>query len=451
MRKVTIFLICCLCFVTLSAPLSASAAYVPEKDVNSETAYMVNIDTGTVIFKKDENKKMYPASFTKIMTFIVATEALKGQDLKGVMVTAPSYIYDELYGLGASTADIRQGEKVSMYDLLHAMLIPSACEAASIVADYVGKGSIPKFVEQMNAKAKALGANNSHFVNAHGLHNPDQLSTAYDMYLITREAMKNPLFMEICSKSRYTMTPTEKHPASSKWIITNTNWMMDKVLGGTKYYYPYVKGIKTGTTDESGKNLITSAAKDGYNYLLVTMGAPVKYPNGDKINDILSFIDHKSLYAWAFDKYKVKTVLKANETIQEVKLKNCWGTDHMLLAPAKDVTALLPSDVDVTSIQRIPQVPSEIKAPIQKGDKVGTVKLKLADETFLTVDLVATADAKRSTLLFVWNGILSVFSSFWFKLAVILCILAVGGYIVFMISVNKKRKKYKVIKRKRRF
>ena len=447
-QKFRALIACLLTVVIFASSFSAGAAFAPEQAINSEAAYLVNLDTGMVMYKKNENKKLYPASLTKIMTAILVLES--GKDLDKTVVTAPSYIFDDLWKLDASTAGIMAGEQITLRDLLYALMLPSACEAGSILADYFGGGSIPKFVAQMNARAKELGCKNTHFVNAHGLHNPDQQTTAYDMYLITKHAMTLTPFMEIACTPKYTMQATNKHPKTRN--IYHTNEILRTTSSYSKYYYPYMKGIKTGTTDESGKNLVSTASKNGYNYLLITMGAPLKYSNGKPVGDNGSYIDAINLYDWAFDNFKMKTVITKTDTVADVKVTQSWDRDHVLLVPEKDVTALLPSMVDPSSIQKdLSEVPKSIQAPVKKGQVICQIKLKLADEQFETVNLVASEDAGRSTILYVWDGVKGFFSSLWFKLIVGFLVVLLAAYFFFMVMYNKKRQKNKVVRRKRKF
>lgn len=431
--------------VILCSSFSVSAAFTPtEKSLNSKSVYMVNTDTGTVIYKQNEHEKLYPASFVKVMVAIMVLE--KFPDPKKITVTAPNYIFDELFVIGgASTADIRQGEKVRMIDLLYAMILPSACEAGSIIADYMGNGDIPGFVEQMNKRAKELGCKDTNFVNAHGLHNPDQVSSAYDMYLIAKHAMTFPLFAKIATTRQYEMPKTNKH--STPRNIYHTNTMM---TAATDYYYPYIKGIKTGTTDESGKNLMSLATKSGYNYMLITMGAPTKYDNGNLIKDNLCFIDTQNLYTWAFDNYAVKTVVEKKDSVADVKVKLSWDADHVLLTPKEDVTALLPSDADITSVQQIPNLPESINAPVKAGQKIGTLTLKLAGEEIGKVDLIASKDVNSNAFLSFLNSVKKIFSSTIFKIIIVAIILLIVLYLVFIIAYNKKYKRNRVHRSRRR-
>lgn len=429
-----------------ASPSNGQSASSPDLGftVNSEAVYLVSYDSGTVLYQKNADKKMYPASLTKIMTAIIAIENCS--DLETV-VTAPGYIFDDLFELNVSNADIRHGEQIRMIDLLYALMLRSACEGASIIADYVGGGSIDNFVQMMNDKAQELGCNNTHFVNPHGLHDDNQYTTAADMYKITKYALDNlPIFKEIACSNSYVMPATNKH--SSERTIYHTNTMMDERRAG-KYYYAPIKGIKTGTTDESGRNLVSMASQDAYTYVLVTMGAPMYYDNGDAISDNLAFIDAKQLYQWAFDKWIIQPVVKPTSPEGEVKVRLSKDKDVVQVFPEKEIQRLLRKDIDISSLQKIKTLEESVDAPVKKGDVLGTMEVKLADETLATVNLVAGEDLDRSIWLFILDCIKKVFTSIWFKLAVVILIILIALYVAYAVMYNKRKHRRK--RRTRRF
>lgn len=423
------------CSAVFTPPLSASAAYQPDSDIYSEAAYMVNTDSGAVVYAKNENQKMYPASLTKIIVCMMVLETETDMQKKLKMTYE---IRDELYGTGASTIDLQPGEEITVEDLLYAALVPSACDAAAILAEYYGDGSQAAFVEKMNQKAQELGAVNTHFVNAHGLHDDNQYTTARDMYLITKAALATPGFEEIATTKRYTFKATNKHPEERTYSHTNLG-MLDSQYGGS-YYYPYAKGIKTGPTDESGKNLVTMASKDGFNYVLVTMGAPLEL---DGVKQNLSIKDHQQLYKWAFSTFAFKTVLKTTETIGTVKVRLSSDTDTLQLSPKEDLTILLPNNIDLSSIQQVVEVPESIDAPVEKGAVIGTVKLKLNDQIIGQSDLIASMSVSKNFIYGIWDWISSVMSSIWAKIILGIVILLVVFYIVVTILYNRKKKRRK--------
>lgn len=422
-----------------------AVSFTPNSEIYSEAVYLKNLDTGEVIYQKNADKKEYPASLTKIMTAILVLENV--DDIDNTMVTAPPYVFDELYKTGASTADFRPNETASVKDLMYGMILQSACEAASILADYVGGGSVSKFVQMMNDKAKSLGATSTNFTNPHGLFDENQYTTAHDMAIITEYAMSLSRFNEIADTKTYTIGPSNKH--TEPRTVSHTNLMLDKVKGG-EYYYPYVKGIKTGTLDEAGRCLVSSASKDGYNYLLVTLNAPLKDADGN--NKYYNFMDAITLYEWAFKYFKNTVLLQSSEEVGEVPVRFSSGNDYVLVCPKDSFSALWPSTLDTSAIQRVINLEQEVDAPVKKGDKLGTMELKLSGETLFKVDLVAKDGVERSELEYNLYLAKQFISSTWFKATVALIVALIILYLIIHgISSKKKRRKIKKISKRRQF
>ena len=222
--------------------VSASAVdYGCNVETKSKGVYLENLDTGAVILTKSAEEKMYPASTTKIMTYAIVADNVT--DFDNTMVDINEAVFKDL-DIESTVMGLSKhvGEKYSIRDLLYGMMLPSGNDAALVLADYVGGGSIPAFVEKMNAKAQELGCDGTNFVNPHGLHDPNHYSTAKDMATITKYAITKPDFMTITSTVSYT-------PARFDQPLTNTNFMMINNADTAKYYYPNVKGVKTGYTD----------------------------------------------------------------------------------------------------------------------------------------------------------------------------------------------------------
>lgn len=389
-------------------PTVVDASYKISFEINSQAAYMINLDTDTVLYEKNSTTQLYPASMTKVMTALVALENVS--DLENTIVTAPSYIFDEFVGYNVSTADIRHGEEVRMIDLLYALILPSACEAGSIIADYVGGGSIQTFVDMMNDKAIELGAYDTNFANAHGLFHPDQVSTCQDISLIAKAALEYPIFEKIASTSSYLMPVTNKH--SEERYITHTNYMMSASRGGS-YYYPDVSGIKTGSIDEIGKNLVSTASRNGYNYMLVTIGAPTKDENGVSYSSSTNkaFEDAIALYDWAFASFETQVILKKGDILEEVAVTFGADQDFVTLIAARDVTALLPVNAEPSTILMEPIIlADDVVAPIQQGAVLGKLELKIQNVPFAIVDLLAAETVYRNEARYSVNFYLNFFN-----------------------------------------
>ena len=388
-----------LCFLTalaFSLPLfcenvHAAVSFSPDFDVYSEAALLINLDTNDVMYQKNADKQMVPASLTKIMTAVLLLEQYRNDvaALSTTYVSGGYECFDELYMTGASTADIRRGEMVSYKDLLYALMLRSACEAANIIAVNIG-GSLSGFAEMMNLKAKQLGMNDTHFTNAHGLFWENHYTTANDLAKLTIYAMSLPLFYEIACTEVYEMEETEYHEARS---ISHTNVMMSKGNGG-EYYYEYVKGIKTGTLDEAGRCLISTAYKDGYRYLLITLGAPQQDENGNNV--MYNMIDHKNIYEWAFNTFEYTTVISGTEEIAEVGVEYGDGVDYVIVRPSEEYSRIWSRRVPTDSVHRSITLSENVIAPVSEGDVLGKMELQYGGETLATIDLVATKGVQRS-------------------------------------------------------
>lgn len=443
-----------ICFLTVAIlithfnflnPTIVDASYKVSFKIHSEVAYLLNLDTGTVLYEKDSDVQMYPASMTKVMTALVAIENC--DDLENTIVTAPSYIFDEFVGVNISNADIRHGEEVRMIDLIYALILASACEAASIIADYIGGGDIQVFVDMMNAKAQEIGAYDTNFGNSHGLFHPEQFTTCRDMSLIAQAAMDHPIFEKIASTSSYLMPTTNKH--SEERYVTHTNYMMSPTRGGA-YYYPGVIGIKTGYITEVGRNLVSMASRNGYNYLIVTMGASLTDENGNYYpsGTNKAFEDHIALYDWAFDSFETQVILKKGDILEEVSVSFGAKQDFVTLEAARDVTALLPINAEASTILKEPiLLAEEVIAPIQQGAILGKLELKVQNESFAIVDLVAVETVYRNEAQFK----MSFFANFFNKPHVIGMLFLLGFLIICYIMLLIRYQRLKSRKAQRRY
>lgn len=368
--------------------------FTPGDDLKiySEAVYLVNMDTKEVVFQKNADKQLVPASLTKIMTAVILIEQFKDDisALSTTYVSGKSTSFDELYMTGCSTADIQIGERVSYKDLLYALMLRSACEAANIIAYNIG-GSLEGFARMMNDKAAELGCKNTHFTNAHGLFWENHYTTAHDMAIITEYALTLPMFQEISCSAEYTMEATNFHGKERK--IVHTNYMMSKANGG-EYYYEYVKGIKTGTLDEAGRCLVSLAMKDGYTYLLVTLNAPQKDENG--ANHFYNFDDAKSIYSWAFRNFEYTDIIAGTEEKAEVPVEYGDGQDFVIVRPAESYSRIWDKSVPLSAIHEVITLDKNVVAPVNAGDKLGTIELQYAGETMVKMDLISTTSLKRS-------------------------------------------------------
>ena len=372
----------------------------------SESVYMINLDTGDVIVDINGEEERVPASLTKIMTAAIVLDKFEGSEkkMKAEYVSSGTEAFDELYGTGASTADIQPDEKVNYYDLLAALMLPSSCEAANIIAINLA-GSINDFCDLMNKKAEKLGMKNTHFSNAHGLFVSQNYSSCKDIATLCKYLLdKYSVFKKIVAMPQYQMESTKYHAEGS--LILNTNYMLSST---SDYYYPYVKGIKTGTLDAAGRCLASYASSDGYNYLTVTMGAPLekleadiekgeKDPDSIYADDVVYYnlLDHEALYDWAFNTLATTDFINPNSEVTDATVEFGDEADYVNLKPAKGYSQLWPADISTDDVEKQISVKENIVAPIEQGDVLGEMKLIYNGETIASIDLIATSGVHRS-------------------------------------------------------
>ena len=437
MRKLKTFasLLLAVAIAGLSTIAPAFADYDPGFDVDAESVYLINLDTGKVIYEKDADKKIYPASTTKIMTALLALENIP--DLDAPQVELKLYIQNALSGTGASLAGILRGESFSPRELLYASMLPSGNEAAMMLGDYVGDGSLDYFAEMMNERAAELGAVNTHFVNASGMHDDDHYTTAYDMYLITKAALENETFRQIVS-TRYYYAGEDQNGNPLHWNTTNF-----LISPGSTYYYPYATGVKTGTTDEAGRCLVSTAEKNGYHYLMVMMGAPQYDSNGEKLEENMVFKQSIALYDWAFGSFSNKTLIEKDLGVGEVPLKLArGGKDYLLIKSGEVFTDLLPNEIEASSITLELDLPAVVNAPVKEGEQVGTIRLMLAGEEIGSVPAVAAEQVDASLIATLIDKFKRLFRSFLAKFIVVFVVLSIIAYITVTILRGRNKNRY---------
>lgn len=395
---------------------------------------LVNLDDESypVVAQKNPDERLYPASLTKIVTAMVVLNNVKNFNATTKMSQSA---FDATLGTGAQVAGISVGEELTIDMLLYLTMVHSACDATEILAEYVS-GSSAAFVDEMNKWVASLGCKDTHFTNPDGLHDANHYTTARDMATITIAALKNPDFVKYATKTQVEY---------GGYTLGHTNLMLQP--GFATYYYEYAQGIKTGSTKEAEYCVITKASKDGYNYLAVVMKSPQQRIKNQSYLTKCSFIDAKSLFEWAFDSLKYTTLIKKDEVVSEIAVKDGKDADSVQLVAKEDLNSIVPAGLDKSAIIiETPDKPESIKAPVAKGDTVCKADVIYGDEVIATVDLVAANSVELSTFLKVINAIKSFFSSTIVKIifAALAVIILLYLYLVF----KNYRKKQKRIKKK---
>lgn len=366
--------------------------------LNSESVYVVNENTKVPVIEKNVHQKRSPASLTKIMTFIVAYENVG--DVANVKVRVRQDVLD-LVDPDSSGVRLKADEEISVLDLMHCILICSSGCAANVLADYVGGGDIQNFVDKMNAKAREIECENTNFVNPDGINDENQYTTAFDMYKITEYARNIKLFNNITSMSEYSCFGDERDP-----IIT-TNLTMDKKRGG-EYFCPYVKGIKTGYTQEAGRCLISYAENGGVNYVGVVMGGHTQDENGKPIEKNMAMIDTKNIYTWIYKNLRVDKIYPKDTPLAETSLKYVWGSDKLLLYPEKDFCSVVPADFKKECVSLKFKIPDSVEAPVEMGDVLGSAEVFYMGERIGELKLVSSKTYRMSLFVRIFEFIKSI-------------------------------------------
>ena len=345
--KIRRFIAVFLSALILCGVLTVPAAALEDPAIRAKAALLVEAETGTILYDKNIHDELSIASTTKIMSALLVFEAIDRGELRlDQQVTATA---TALRGLpeDGSTADIVEGETLTVEQLLYCMLVISANETCNILGETLC-GSVDAFVTRMNQRAQELGCKNTHFANTTGLTQSGHYSSAYDLYLITREAMKHEDFMTMVNTKSYEIPPTNKTEEERVLHSTNaliSNWR----LAG--YLYSGAQGIKTGSTDAAGRTLIS-----------VVLGAEkVEKENGSGYI-VESFTETARLFDWGFDNFAPQQVLDENELIQEVPVALSKQVSTVAVHPAESADAMLPKDLDVSALTRTVTLDNETLA-----------------------------------------------------------------------------------------
>ncbi len=423
----SIFFALFLTITCLFTPIAASAFEVTGFNITAKAGMLVSLDTGEILYEKNTDEKVFPASITKIMTTVLILESDK-YDPNG-KITMTEEALDLVLGTGSSVSHIKKGEEFTQLDLIYLVLMSSYGDCTYLAAEFYG-GSVDNFVAMMNAKAAELGLMGTHYQNPVGLHDENNYTTVRDIYTLTKYALKNETFKTVCETHRYYMPATNM---SGERTLVTTNFLQDS---NTNYYYQYAKGVKTGYTDEAGRCLVSTASYGGYNYMCVLMNCP---PKADRRYE---FLESANLYRWAFNSFSFKDIANSTEPVCEMPIELSLETDFVPLYFKKPFVSVLPNEADDSTIVIKTHLNSEsAEAPIKKGDVLGTADVIYAEKVIGTVDLVAGEDIEASGILVIVKYVKSIFTSIYMKLLIAIAVIALIVFIILCIRLNIARLK----------
>ena len=358
---ICIILITVLLFAMLSVYASATSkstkSNIFTKNISAKAATLYEPTSKKIIYSKNGEERLPMASTTKIMTAMVVVDNCNTME---TVIIGP-----ESVGVEGSSAYLSEGDEYTVLELLYALMLQSANDAATALAYYVA-GGISEFSEMMNRKANDLGLENTHFINPHGLDAEDHYTTSNDLAIMSAELLENEILREIVSTYKKTFTYDER---------TRTYINHNKLLR----LYADAAGVKTGFTRRSGRCLVGAAERDGMTFISVTLDAPSDWS------------DHTALLDFAFDSYEKIQLTAKGDYLQNINVVG--GDKESVYISAKENLEVI-KEKETTDIEKIISLPKYLIAPIKEGETVGRVTYKIGGRDY-TVHLVALNEVNR--------------------------------------------------------
>lgn len=429
-------------FFVFSAPVTASAAEVGDvyaSDVGLETdhikgAYLYNLENDFTVLAYAAEDTVYPTATVKIMSGILAIEHLSTRMDENVTVTP-----EMLDGVGGNNIKLKSGEIISVENLLYAMLVGGANDAAHVLAHVIA-GSVEGFVAMMNERAAELGAVGTHYTNPSGIHDSEMYTTVTDTAKIALHAYSLPRFMEITSTTKHVIPETNM---SEYRNVYNRNYLIS-TSSVMKYFYADASGMNAGSTSQGGYCLVTTAHRDGLTYLAVVMGADT-----DEEKDVIySYTECKKLLDYAFASYGNIELVGEGEMICEIPVTLSGTTDYVTLVTKESMSMYLPLSTDLeTEIKRSYKTSFDsLEAPVSAGDVAGVMTVMYNDEIVGNIELVTTVAVARSEFLYTLEQIKEFGASRFFISTVIaaavLTVIYVIGKAVYLHRKKTRRMRY---------
>lgn len=397
-RGKPIFVLIVISIIFSSLTIEAGA----NPNVSSQSAVLMDINTGQIIFQKNIDQRVYPASTTKILTALVAIK--KGNLGDSVKVSREAVM------VGGSHVGLQEDEVLRLDDLLNILMISSANDAAVAVAEHIG-GSVEGFSRLMTLEAHSLGAVNSNFTNPHGLHHLEHYTTAGDMAIIAREAMKNSIFNKIVGTFSYKVERIMPRPVKGipQVDFVNHNKML---WPGSRFGYQGATGVKTGYTDEARQTLVASATRDDRELMAVVM----------KSENFGMYLDAAALLDYGFNEFKQITLSELGTEISRLSVKK--GAGEIGIVTSGNFFYHVPVKENFAFDKKI-HIDGEITAPIIKGQKVGSMVFLSEGKEIGSVGLVSDRDMEKK------------FFSWWYLPVILMFV-----YIYARIKVRARRRNY---------
>lgn len=421
---------------------AAAAGYAPPETtvVYSDTALLVSLGSSpaedVVLYEKEADEVRAPGAMIRYMVLAYALHRVEeiGMDIDVATGSYTKEMFNQyVAGTGVPTANMAFGEVWTLRDLMTVSFFQSASDAVTALA-FAIDGGVNDYVEGMNALAKEIGCDFTHYANVTGLDSLSQYTTARDMYRIIRYAQSFSLFEDMVSHREHTVRPVA---GGTPRTLVSVNHMQQ---ASSQFRYTPLVFSRTGLSEHEGRTCASVARDSGYEYLVVVMSCPETNSAGETG---LHYRDTKALFRWAFNNFEYSTVLAKSEILASVRVDLSWSTDRLNLVPEKEYATVVESKLNTDQIiKKVTLFEERVSAPVEKGTVLGKVELIVnVDQKIGEVNLVAGETINRNWLLFAWSGIVGFFTSPWFWLGMLLLLLLLGGYIVLNIVYNRRRRR----------
>lgn len=418
-----------------------------ELEVRAKAAMLIELNSNTLIYEYQKDLQVYPASLTKIMTCMLAIEH---GDLDAVL-TVSSTALQNLSEFG-STAGLLEGEQLPLHEILYCIMVSSANEGCNVIAEHVA-GDIDSFVEMMNEQAQRLGMTSTHFANAHGLHDTNHYTTAYDLSLLARWAWENEQFREYATATTHVVPATNK---SASRTLYSTNYLTSTYVE-SKYYYSRASGIKTGFTTPAGGCLISTASNGSLDFMSIVLGCSPQTADNGEFGDE-RFVESKKLFEYGFDNVAFVQVLSDTKMVDMPEVEYSAGRENVVVRASDNRTALLPASCGSDDIELKIQYddPLPLEAPLKAGERVGVVTAYYNGQPVASCLAVTVAAVERSATKYAAaetgkavSNVGSWFTRYWFLTVPLLIVLGLLIVLLLLRSINVRRAKKRAERRRR--
>lgn len=346
-------------------------------NLDAKSAILIDNRTNKILYEKNINQKMYPASTTKIVTAILTLENSNLSDKVTASYNAVMSIPD-----GYSKADIQIGEVLTIEQLLEILLVYSGNDAANVLAEHIG-GSIDSFVSMMNTKVHDLGLENTNFTNTYGKHDENHYTTAYDLAKIMQYCLKNESFRNLAGKASCAIPATNMHKPR---LYKSTN---ELIIPNSNFYYSNLTAGKTGFTTNAGECLVSSSYKDDLELICVVLGCSKNSNN--------RFTESKKIYDYGYENYLIKNIVMENDVGTQIEVNNATATTRNLDLLVNETIPALVQKTDDTFSKEI-TLNKNISAPIEEGEVLGKITYTAFGIEY-TTDLIASHNVEKSKVL----------------------------------------------------